>query len=108
MISGKLRHRITAERQVTTKDAAGQINDTWTVLFTRMADLEPVSGREYFNASGERAEITTQIRVRYDAATASLKPYDRILHGSTAYDVMSVINVRERNRELLIMAKRAA
>lgn len=105
--AGKMRHRVTFQRQSTTKDAVGQLSQTWADIGARTASIEPLNGREYFNASGENSQVTTRIRLRYDATIGSVKPYDRVVHGSTVYDILSVINESERNRELILMTKRA-
>ena len=110
MRTGNLRDRITAQRQSTTQDAMGQPVQTWTTLFTRRASIEPLNGREYMAASGEGSDVSTRIRLRYDATTGTLKTYDRLVDASVSpqvvYDIESVINPRERDRELVVMCRR--
>lgn len=107
---GNLRRRMVIQRQSTSKDAAGQYLDTWSDVATRSCSIEPLNGREYFQASGEQSRISTRIRLRYDASTSTIRPYDRLVDRSSSpevrYDVESVINVRERNHELVIMCRR--
>jgi SPP1 family predicted phage head-tail adaptor len=105
MRSGRLRHFAIIERQDTTPDTYGQLENIWTTIADRSVSVEPLNGREYFNASGERSEVTTRIRMRYDSETAQIKPYDRITIGDAVYDIVSVINVQQRNRELVLMCK---
>jgi SPP1 family predicted phage head-tail adaptor len=107
MRTGSLRHPITVERQATTRDETGQYPQTWSTLCSRVASVEPLNGREYFNASGERSEVSTRIRMHYDSVTATIKPFDRVLHGSTTYDILSVIDPRERHHEVILMCRRA-
>lgn len=110
MQPGRLRKQLSIQRQVTTVDAVGQLVDTWNLLVTRMAAVEPLNGREYFNASGENSNVSTRIRMRYDATVGSAKPYDRIVDQSVSpqieYDIESVINPNERNTEVIFMCRR--
>lgn len=106
MRTGNLRNRVTIERQSTARDQVGQLVNTWSTLCARMASIEPLNGREYFNASGENSEITTRIRLHHDAVMATVKPFDRVIHGSVTYDIKSVIVPREQNREIILMCER--
>lgn len=97
---------MTFERQATTKDAAGQISDTWSTICERMVAIEPISGREYFNASGERSEITSRISVRYDIQVASIKAFDRGVIGAVVYELRSgPMDKGDRNRFVEFMAR---
>ena len=100
-----MRHWVTVEQQATTQDAVGQQTQTWTTITKRMAEIQPLNGREFFAASGEHSEVTTRIRMRYDDVTNAINAYDRITHGSDTYDILSVINVDKRNHELVLMCK---
>lgn len=108
---GRMNRRITFQRQSITRDAVGQLVQTWTEICSRMVSLEPLNGREYFNASGENSQVTTRIRVRYDTTVGAIKPYDRAVSYQTSpgtvYDILSVINPNENNREIILMCKRA-
>ena len=106
--AGGYLRRVTIQTRDETQDSVGQRVLTYTELTTRMAKINPVSGREYFNASGERANVSTEIRMRYDASLSVLHPDDRIVHGSVNYDIISIINMDERNRELVLMCERSA
>ena len=106
MITGRLRHSVILQRQTSTKNELGEFVDTWTTLATRKVSIEPINGREYWQQSGEHAEVTTRIRLRYDASVSTLKPHDRVLHGDVVYDIHSVIRPRETALELVLMCAR--
>lgn len=106
MKPGRMVHLITMQRQATTVDAYGQQTRTWTNLGTSYASIEPVRGREYFQASGEKADVTHDIRLRAREDIA-LVPRDRIAFGSRYFDIRSVINVGERGREWQLMCTEA-
>lgn len=93
-------HYVTIERRGTSQDAAGQVQETWTTTTSVWASINPVIGKEYFNASGERSEVTHKISFYYGPTVA---PRDRIVYGSRTFDIKSVINVGEKNKDLLLM-----
>ena len=100
MSAGRRDKRVTIQRQVTTQDSAGQVNNSWSVTATVWASIAPVTAREFFVASGERAEVTHRIGLVYGPTVV---PRDRIVYGSRIFDIRSVLNTDERNRELLLM-----
>ncbi|WP_292935514.1 phage head closure protein [Noviherbaspirillum sp.] len=103
MRAGKLRHKVTVERVTITQDPDyGSVIETWTPVGTFPASVEPINGREYFTAHLALSEVTTRIRMRYQAGLSVL---DRITHGGTVYNVQSVINPDMRNEELVLMCK---
>lgn len=105
--AGRLKHTVVVERQSTSEDVYGEKVDVWTPVATRRAAIEPINGKEYFSKSGEHAEVTARIRMRYDTALANLAPMDRVRDGTVVYDIQSVINPVEGNRDLILMVKRA-
>jgi SPP1 family predicted phage head-tail adaptor len=100
MSAGRRDKKVTIQRQSDTQDSVGQLVDTWTVTATVYASIEPLSAREYFNASGERAEVTHKIGMVYGP---TISPRDRVVYGSRTFEIRSVINIEERNRELQLM-----
>lgn len=88
----------------------GQPAQTWATLVTRRGSIEPLNGREYLAASGENSDVSTRIRMRYDSSVKTAKPHDRIVDQSQSpqvvYDIESVINPRERDREVIFMCRR--
>lgn len=73
--AGKLRHSITIQAKSTARDACGgELPASWVTFATVRASVEPLQGREYMSASGERAEATTRFRLRYlPGVTASMR-----------------------------------
>ncbi|MGE4297035.1 MAG: phage head closure protein [Desulfovibrionaceae bacterium] len=101
MRAGRLRHTVTIEHTVSTQNAYGEMVPAWEAFATRRAAVRPLAGREYFAASGEGAEVTHEIRLRYlDGVTTAM----RIVFNTRHFDIQSVINVNERGHELIIMA----
>jgi SPP1 family predicted phage head-tail adaptor len=102
MGAGALRHRITIERVTETQDSFGGTVTTWPILATMWASVEPLSGREQLLAQQVQAEVTHRVRVRYVAGVTAKM---RITFGDRHFEILSVINPEERNRELELMCK---
>jgi SPP1 family predicted phage head-tail adaptor len=62
---GKLRQRIDIQTQTEAKDAYGQDVPTWTTAATRWASIEPLSGRELWQAQQIHPDVTHRITIRY-------------------------------------------
>ena len=105
MKAARLRHRLTIKQATEAADsygAAGSI--TWADVVTVWGSVEPIRGREYFDAKQVNAETTHRIGLRYRAGVTTKM---RIYLGSRIFEVLEVLNPSERNRELQIMAKEA-
>lgn len=96
-----LRHRITIERATMVESDYGPIA-SWETVGSVSASIEPLRGRELAEYGLAQSEVSTRIRIRY---LAGLRSADRITHGGTEYNVLSVINREMRNIELELMCK---
>jgi SPP1 family predicted phage head-tail adaptor len=99
---GRLRHRIAIERVTETRDTDGSVIETWSTYATVQASIDPLSGREYFAAQSVQADLTHRIVMRY---LSGIVPKMRVKYGSRIFDILSVINVSERNGELQLMCR---
>lgn len=99
---GKFRHRITIQQTANVQDSDGSVVEDWSVHAIAHASIEPISGREYFAAQSTQAEVTHRINMRY---LAGVTPKMRVVFGSRVFEILSVINVDERNRGLQLMCR---
>lgn len=102
MMSGRLRHKIVIQNPSESNGSYGETVTTWGTFATVWASVEPLNGREYFESQQTNAEVNFRFRIRY---TASITPKMRISYDSRTFDIISVINVNERDRETVLMAK---
>jgi SPP1 family predicted phage head-tail adaptor len=103
MQAGRLRHRLVFETPATTEDTFGEVVDApYAAVATVWGSVEPLSGREQLWAQQVQAEITHKVRVRYSNLVT---PECRIRFGTRYFNILSIINREERNRELEIMCK---
>ena len=97
MEAGKLRHSITIQ----VLDA----NETWSDRVTCQAQVNGLSGNEYWAASAEQAQNSVDFAIRYTPTLADLVPQTtRILFRGDRYDVKSIDNFMYQNRSLKLRA----
>mgnify|MGYP002813343007 CR=1 FL=1 len=98
---GPLRARVRIRTYTTSRDAYGAEVEAWVDFADVWASIEPLIGREFMAAKQITAEISHKIRMRY---IEGLLPTMTILWGDREFEIVSIINVSERNKEILIMA----
>lgn len=103
MQAGKLFRKVTVQERGPGLDSHGQENGAWNTKATRRAFLEPLQGRELFTARQVHAEVTHRVTLRYGVDISGLKPKWRLQFDSKNYDVLSVVNTRQRKRELILL-----
>lgn len=107
MRAGTLRHRVTIQQSVAgspQQDAGGTPDETWTDYLTTWAEVAPLRGRELLAAQQVSSEVTGTIRMRklpgYTVTSAM-----RAVFGARLYDILAVVNVDERNREIVLSVR---
>lgn len=102
MQAGRLRHRVSIQQRVEARNGYGELISTWSTLATVWGSVEPIRGREFFEAEQVQSEISTRVRIRYyDGITAQM----RVLFGSRKLQILAVIDVNERHKEMQLMCK---
>ena len=91
---GQLDRRIILQQATTTQDIYGQLNRTWTAVATVWANVNWKGGAEGFEAEELTASTTVIFTIRY---YSGLVAKDRILMGSTYYDILDVAILGNRN-----------
>lgn len=102
MRAGRLRHRIVLQSLTQGVDSAGGPTETFADLATVLADVEPINGREHFAASQVNTNAEYKITAYWYAGMTSKM---RVKFGSRLFDVLSVFNVDEKNREMVMVVK---
>lgn len=102
MRAGKLRHKILIETKSNSIDSYGAVTETWSTYATVWGSIEPLNGREYFEAGKVSSEVTAVIKTRY---VSGVLPLMRAKFGTRIYSIVSVININELNKELQLMCK---
>lgn len=102
MRSGRLRHRVYLQAKSVTRDSFGGETIAWTTKTPRpiWASIEPLSVREFFASQELRSQVTHRIVIRY---YAGVKTEWRVLWGSRQFNIVSIINPDERNKEMILL-----
>lgn len=104
MNAGKLRHKCRLMTP-THANSAGTVTTTWGTATVCWGSLEPIRGREWTESHlSENAEVTSRFRMRYPN-NVTIVPTMRLDFGSRTFQIVSVINLGERNREIELMLK---
>lgn len=90
--SGALRHRVTIQERVA-NETNGADAPYYRSIQSVYASVEPLSGRELFNAQQVQAQTTHLVRVR---ANSEVQPKRRFLFGDRKLNIDSVANNEER------------
>jgi len=99
---GTLKHRVVLQRKTVIADELKQQTESWTDFAYVWAGIEPLTGREYFSARQENADITTRVTIRY---LKDITSDIRVLFGIRIFEVLSVINPKELNQSLVLMCR---
>jgi SPP1 family predicted phage head-tail adaptor len=84
MRAGKLRHRLKIQSKTTALDSFGGGAATWSTFANVYGSVEPLTGRERFDAQQVNPEVNHVVRIRY---LDGVVPEQRILWGSVAPDI---------------------
>lgn len=97
MQAGTIRHRVDIQAHGETRAENGEVIATWTSIATVWASVEPLSGRELWQAQQVQSEATIRVRLRYFSGVTTKH---RLKFGERLLDIKAVINPAERNAEL--------
>lgn len=102
MQAGKLRHSITIEKPVASRDSFGAVLYSWSEVATLRARQAVTGGREFVAAQGVRSEVSALYVCRYRAGIA---PNMRLYHNGQYYEILAAFDQAGRGRELQIVCK---
>jgi len=93
------RHKIDFLQQVKGRDEYGEPVDEWQIFKAGIwASKDPLLGNEYFNALTANTKVEVKFNMRYiEGITSEM----RIKHNNEIYEILSAVNVKGLNSELL-------
>lgn len=93
------RHRIDFLKLVKKRNGYGEYVSEWEPVKEGIwASMDPLLGNEYFTALTTDTKVEVKFNMRYvDGITNDM----RIRHGNDIYEILSAVNVKGLNRELL-------
>jgi SPP1 family predicted phage head-tail adaptor len=104
MRSGNLKHKVEIQSYSQTTNDFGEVTKGYYVFKTVYSSITPISGKEYFASKQVNAEVSHKIEFRF---VDGVLPTMRIVYGARVFNIESVINIREENKTLQIMAVEA-
>jgi SPP1 family predicted phage head-tail adaptor len=102
MRAGTMRKRLTFQKKVQTRDGFNEAVISYVDHVRVWGNVTPNAGRKVYEALQANSEISGEIRIRY---RSDIVPTMRIKLGSRYLEIISIVNVQERNRELLVYYK---
>ncbi len=99
MRAGKLKTKILIEQVTETANEYGEPIKTWSTFATAWAEIRPLIGREYYTAKQIDAEISAEICIRY---IPGITPKMRINNNGQLFNIKSVINPQNANKEIVL------
>lgn len=104
--AGDLTRLITVQQRSTIADSFGQQLTSWTDVKQIYAAIQPLSGRELFQAQAIQSEITHSITVRYDDIFLDPKIVAtyRLNYKNRLFDITAANNFDEGDRVMTLLA----
>lgn len=104
MRAGRLRHKITFQKIVSSQDAFGQQiegDSEYENLKTVWASITPISGKESFLSNVDFSKVTHKIKIRF---TSNIEASKRIVWQNRIFNILNTRNIEEVDREIEILA----
>ena len=99
MRSSKLKYPIVIEQATASRDSYGEPVQTWETYSNVWADIQPLRGREFYDAQQVNAELTKKITVRLDE---DISPQMRVSYDSRYMDIQSVRHFHDYQETVLL------
>ena len=97
--AAQFRHKVSLQSRTTTISALGEASHTWSTYASAWASVEPLTGREFYENRAVRGEVTHKVTMRYRSGVA---PEQRIVFRSRNLEIVSVRNIEERDRLIIL------
>lgn len=98
--AGELTQRIELQRSTATRDSTGEPIDSWATYVSVRAQIVGGSGAERLIGPQVAGRAGYAIRMRYRDPVPTIT--ERVKFGSRTFDINSVENIEQANRELLL------
>jgi SPP1 family predicted phage head-tail adaptor len=98
--AGDLKEQIIIQHVTDTVATSGAVTESWATFATVRCSVEPMTARELFSTNHVSGEHIVKFRIRY---LAGILLKMRISWNSGIYDLQSILNPGNDNRELLLI-----
>lgn len=104
MNAGKLKHRITIQKQVRAKNSFNEWVTTYTDWWTGWAEILPATGSSYYASKQLDSSVDGVVKMRY---RKGVLPTMRVLYGERVLSIVSIVIPQESKREIHLMYSEA-
>lgn len=101
MRAGQLKHLLSIERVTEIQNSFGEPVREWQEVSKAYGAIYPIRGIERYMSMEKHAKATHEINIRY----ISITPKDRIIYQNRVFEIISILNLGERNRQLKIIVE---
>lgn len=106
MRAGSLRHALTVQQPTETRDATGDVIETWADYCARRAAYEVMGGKEAMAAGlQEQAELRYRVTLRRDPVTAAIVPKMRALLDGRVLDIEQAFDPNGMKRDIHLICR---
>jgi SPP1 family predicted phage head-tail adaptor len=99
MEAGKLRHRVTIQRNDQAQDpTTGAMYDYWLPVASVWASVEPLSAKEFIASRSQQSEVSARVVIR---ARNDLDASMRIVHNGTTYGIVGILRDKDSGLEYM-------
>ena len=97
------RNKITISSKTETQNSYGEKTYTLTAVYSNIwASFEPLIGREMYEAQQVQPKLSGKFRIEY---MSGLDTNMIVTFGTRTFDIKSIIDYKEQNRELILMVE---
>ena len=90
---GRLDQRLTLEERTLSRSASGEATSSWSTLDTVWGKIDPLEGREFFEARAKWPEASVRFVARF---RDDFDVIDRVTWNGDAYDIHQVLEDEDR------------
>lgn len=106
MGAGRLRKRVTFEKEVRTPDGGGGYSLDWRPEMTVWGGLQVERGRERVEAGRLNAAIGAVLTIRSSRDARALSPANRVIIDEETWNIRSITNPDSRNKYLELVVEK--
>lgn len=98
--AGSLRHRVTLQSRVVSRDANGTPINAWIDAATVWAAIQPMSARDFIAAQSVQSRVDTRIVIRW---RGDVNATMQVLHDADIYSIHGLLPDVDSGREYLTL-----
>ncbi len=102
MISGRKSSSIEIQTVTQVVNDFGGLTETWATFKKVFAEVNPKRGQEYFSSRQINTKNDVVFRFNYFSGITTKM---RVSYNTRVFDIQSIININERNREIELMCE---